>query len=800
MRHAGLLGSPRRSLALMAGVAAMALIPVAVQAQESDDFLPPQAQTPAEALGLRGYPSTPEPSTLESTAQPPPAPPETPNADDGLGPRDVYLEAQVLVDDSAKHTVTARGKVEARHRGRTLRADEVIYDTETGVAQAHGNVVIINPDGSVQYSQDVILDDELRSGVATAFAARFQGNVTLAAGAAIRRGENVNELSNAIYTPCDICKANGDPKTPTWSVQASKVIQDREHQVIYYRNAIVRIKGVPVLYSPVFWHPDPSAKRRSGFLAPNIRYANRLGLSYEQPYLWVISPSADLVVSPMFTTEVNPFLNLEYRQRFYSGTLRARVGYTYEKRFDGAGRYGDATSRSYILADGVFQLDDKWKWGFGAERVSDPTLFARYRIDNVYRRRGPFTTDTQRLISQIYTERQDKTSFLSISAMSFQSLRVRQDGRNLVSYDPTNAFPLVAPLIEARIDPDQPVLGGRFHFLGSAVVLSRNQDISRITDDGLRQNQAIDTRRATAQADWRRTFTFTNGMRVEPFVLARTDVYSINNPLADDPKNSFSRGLATVGADFSYPFIRQQGSSSIILEPLVQVAISPDYHRNPNVPNEDSVALEFDATNLFSPNRFPGFDLYEGGQRANVGGRASFNWGAGRSATILVGRSFRDDPNPSFYQGSGLEGRSSDWVTAVTLQPIKGLQLFSRSRLDSDSLRIRREEAGVDLNIWRFDASARYLFSERDASGVRTESLSLAGTVRVSKHWGASVAAVRDLDAGLWPLTQYSVYYQDECLRVDVIFTHDQTFARTIVPSNAVQVRLTLATLGGQGR
>jgi len=795
MRHVGLLGSPRTRPALLAG-AALALIPVAALAQEGQAL-----QTPSEALGLRGYLETvaPPPPPIGESA-PPPAPPEAPGADDGLGPNDVYLESDLLIDDSQAHTVTARGSVEARHQGRTVRADEVTYDTQTGVARARGSVVMINPDGSVQYASEVVLDDELRSGVATAFAARLAGNVTIVAGAALRRNENINELSRAIYTPCDICKADGSPKTPTWSVQASRVVQDREHKVVYYRNAVVRIKGVPVLYSPVFWHPDPSAERRSGFLAPRIRYANRMGVSYEQPYLWVISPYADLVVSPVLTTEVNPFLNLEYRQRFYSGTLRARVGYTYERRFDAAGKFGDATSRSYILADGVFQLSDKWKWGFGAERVSDPTLFARYRIDNVYRQRGPFTTDTQRLISQIYTERQDETSFLSISAMSFQSLRVRQDGRTIVSYDPTNAFPLVAPLIEARIDPSEPILGGRFRFLGSAVVLSRNQDISRVTPDGLRQNQAIDTRRATAEADWRRTMTFSNGMRVEPFVLARTDLYSINNPLAPDPKNSFSRGLATVGADFSYPFIRQRGGSSVILEPLVQVAISPDYRRNLTVPNEDSVALEFDSTNLFSPNRFPGFDLYEGGQRANVGGRATFNWGAGRSAQVLVGRSFRDEPNPSFYQGSGLEGRSSDWVTAVTLQPIRGLSLFSRSRLDSESLRIRREEAGVDVDIWRVTASARYLFSERDAAGVRTESVSLGAQARLTKNWGASVAAVRDLDAGLWPMTQYSVYYQDECLRVDVIFTHDQTFARTIVPSNAVQVRLTLATLGGQGR
>ena len=713
------------------------------------------------------------------------------------------MEANLLIDDQASHTMTARGAVEARYQGRTLRADDVVYDTTTGVVHAHGHAVIINADGTTESSDDVVLDDKFRTGVATAFAAHLANNVTIVAGAAVRRSEDVNEFKSAIYTPCNICNADGSAKQPTWSVQASTVIEDRLHGVVYYRNAVIRIKGVPVLYSPWFWHADPSVDRRSGLLTPRIRYANRLGVSYEQPYLWAISPYADLVISPMLTTEVNPFLNLEYRQRFYSGILHARLGYTYERLFDARGRYGNLTSRSYILADGVFQIADEWRWGFGAERVSDPTLFARYHIENIYQQRGPFTTDTQRLISQIYTERQDNTSFLSISALSFQSLRVQQVGRTLISYDPSPAFPFVAPLIEARLDPEQKILGGRFHFLGSAVVLSRNQDLSRETAAGLLQNQAIDTRRATAQADWRTSFISTStGIRVDPFVQARTDLYSVNDPLpqAVARNATVGRGLFTAGTDITYPFIRTAGSTSIILEPIAQLAASPNYHPDPRIPNEDSVALEFDSTNLFSTDRFPGFDLYEGGLRANLGGRATLDWGAGHSASLLVGRSVRTERNPSFYAGSGLEGLSSDWVTAVTLNPIRGLSAFSRTRFAPEDLHIRREEAGFDLSVWRVTGSARYLYSERDASGNRTESLSLGATAKVSKHFGGSVAVVRDLNAHLWPLTRYSVYYQDECLRVDVIFTHDQTYASTIVPSNAVQVRLTLATLGGQGR
>ena len=51
---------------------------------------------------------------------------------DGLGDEGYYLEADLLIRDDQAQKMTARGSVEARYQGRTLRADEVVYDTKTG--------------------------------------------------------------------------------------------------------------------------------------------------------------------------------------------------------------------------------------------------------------------------------------------------------------------------------------------------------------------------------------------------------------------------------------------------------------------------------------------------------------------------------------------------------------------------------------------------------------------------------------------------------------------------------------------
>ena len=71
---------------------------------------------------------------------------------------------------------------------------------------------------------------------------------------------------------------------------------------------------------------------------------------------------------------------------------------------------GKAEFRGYVLAHGDFDLTRNWSWGFSAERTSDTLLFDKYNVPNVYQDHGLYGADTQRLVSQLYTTRQDTRS------------------------------------------------------------------------------------------------------------------------------------------------------------------------------------------------------------------------------------------------------------------------------------------------------------------------------------------------------------------------------------------------------
>ena len=224
------------------------------------------------------------------------APAQTPPSvvQDGLTPDAIYIEADQAGRQGDVISATGeRDRVYARFQGHTLRGRAVTYDIAQGIGTADGDVELVDPERNTVFASHLELDSDLRAGVAVDFATRTANGASLMAATAVRRSENVNELNYALFTPCPICDAEGNPKTPSISIQAEKVVQDEELRAVLYRNAVFKVGGVPVLWTPFFAHPDPTVERASGFLIPIFNYDDGRGVSVETPYLKVMSPSED---------------------------------------------------------------------------------------------------------------------------------------------------------------------------------------------------------------------------------------------------------------------------------------------------------------------------------------------------------------------------------------------------------------------------------------------------------------------------------------------------------------------------
>lgn len=695
----------------------------------------------------------------------------------------VVLDADNIYVNEADNTVIAEGNVEAKYEGRVLRSDRLIYDRNTDRVRATGNVIILDTDGTENFADEIETDANLADGYAIGYSTRIPNGGLAIAESAVRTSEGYNALDKIVYTSCELCD---EDDTPTWALRARRAVLNQDAQMMSYRDAVLEVAGVPVFYLPYFAHPDPSSERRSGLLAPDFGTSSKLGVFYQQPYYWAISPYQELTISPKVMANVNPLLELQYRKRFWSGSVTANVSFTEEQEFDSDGeRFGENEFRGHIFAEGAFAVRPGWRWGFAVEQVSDDLYTRRYDISGENEERGLYAGQPRYLLNQLYTQAQSQNWYFDSALLTFETNR---DGDN------DARLPRALPLAfgERLFDYGD---YGTLALSGSTAILEREI--------------GVDSYRASAGADWSANRVLPGGVLVNPFAESRFDYYQVDNTGSD--VSSISRGAASIGTRISYPLYRPGEMVDILIEPEAMVAYGASGANDPDIPIEDSLFYELDETSLFEANAASGFDTYEGGSKASLGASVSARWKNGMSISALGGRRWRDMSDPVFDVGSNLDGTVSDWVAGLSADFGNPLKLETRVRLDDEDLGLNRIDARVKTQFWRFRGDARYYNISGDVtdSGFSDEGITVTSDFKITDNYYFLFSLSRDI-SGRSDLTgrisdprdirqSLGVAYEDDCSRFEIAFERSEANDRTLGPEDSIKFRFALKTLGGFG-
>lgn len=764
-----------KAVSLSACLAALAFAPM-VHAQVSMQQTAPVATANAAASALP--PVVPKaPVTLADEERP------VAGVFGGSSPQDgppdelgstVILEGDTVSQQPGTETILAEGNVVARYQGRTLKADKLTYDQKTRIIHATGNVAIVETDGGVSFADDVTLDDKFETGVVANYGARLSNNGTIAAASATRQSSSKNSLNLVLYTACKVCK-DTDTK-PTWVIRARNATQDQNTKMINYRDVVFEVKGIPLFYFPYFAHPDPTAKRHEGFLAPTPGTSSKRGVFYEQPYLWLLGPSTDLVTAVQFNQKVAPLLDLDFRRQFHSGRLSLRGSGTYEKLFDSQGkRFGTSEFRGHLFGDGKFDISKNWLWGFGAEYVSDDLYLQRYDRGGAGQDRGTFRAQPGRLLNQIYAIGQTDHSYIRAASLSFQGLRGLDEDRR---------FPKVAPLLEGTYLYKFGPMDGRLTVNASALQLVRTT--------------GTDTRRLSAGGSWSGQSIIGNGVVVAPFVQARADYYDVKDRVGFRDA-SFGRNVGVAGFNARWPLIRP-GPVTLVIEPQIMAGVGTQDGNDRRIPVEEGLGAELDSTSLFRPEGAAGLDLWEGGARAAVGVKMSALWGS-NEASLLVGQRWRSEEDAIFPISTNLGKKTGDIIVDGDVKIAEWASAGIRARFDAGSGELVRTEARGSIRYWRFDASARYYALPATTTGaVPNRELQSTVGFRIANDWRLFHNNYRDLRSNVNLLQQTGFEFTDDCTVLRIYWQRSQTRDRFLGPSEGIKFEVALTTLGTLSR
>ncbi len=697
----------------------------------------------------------------------------------------MLLQADELVYDNEGNRVTAVGNVEIYYNNYTLLADRVVYDQGANTLTAEGNVRIKEPDGAIISADHITLTDDFRDGFISSLKVVTAGDARIAAGQATRQDAETTIFDKAVFTPCKPC-AEDPEAAPVWRIRADRIIHKRSEANLYFENAYLDILGTPVLYVPYFYSPDPSVKRRSGFLAPIFGHSNDLGYSTEIPYFWAIAPNMDVTFNPKIMSKEGVLVQGTFRHRIENGTYSIEFAGIHQNDTDeaflgssGASLAGVATGplehdfRGSIVTKGNFELGSWWRAGWDATIESDDTFRRFYKLD-----------------SRVSTDRVSEAHLVGMSERNYFGTYLYHFG-GLLTDDTSNAESRAHPSLDYSYIFDTPVLGGELSIDVNALSLSR--------DEG------ADSSRVIGEVSWRRQLTDWIGQVYTPFLQARGDAYKVSNvvdPLTGiaSTEDVVTRGTATAGLQYQYPFVAHTEDAAHVIEPVVQVLARPDSVDQIEVPNEDAQSLVFDDTLLFDIDKFSGYDRIETGVRLNYGLQYTMQRYDGGSFSAVIGRSEHLSGENPFAPGTGLETDSSDYVAGLYYSPNSNSRFVAQSRFDSETFDLVRQDLSASASYGPFAGTLIYAFdrSTDQVGDVRQDQEIQAGlSLRLAENWTAFGTTRYDIDGSQFISDSLGLKYADECYALSVTYAESYIRDRDVDPDQSVMVRFELKTLGG---
>jgi LPS-assembly protein len=689
-----------------------------------------------------------------------------------LGEGPVLLVADEVVYDVEANVVTAVGNVEVTRGERRLLADVLRYDQDADLMEAEGNVALVEPTGDTLFADRIVLSGDLRDGVAEQLRARLTDESLLAASGGRRIGGVRTELDRAVYSPCPLCPDSDAP--PLWRLTARRVTHDQETRDITYRDAFFELYGVPIAYTPYFSHPDPTVKRRSGFLAPSFGNDGVLGMSVQPTYYFALAPNYDVTLAPIFFTKESPVLALEYRHLLENGRFELNGSGTYASKpieQEGEQQPDGNTFRGAIEGEGRFQLADDWDGGFDLAAASDDTYLRRYGFSN-----------RNVLNNRLFAERFWKRDYVTVNAYGFQGLR-EQDDQGLI--------PIALPQAHVRLVSEPWRGGSRFSIDTDAVALTRTE--------------GLDTRRMSATGGWQLPWYSPIGDRYELQLSMRGDFYQTDGDpetFEDDGSGTEARAIPRATLHWSWPFIGDVFGLSQVIEPVAMATWATTGNNDEDdIPNEDSQDFEFDDTSLLEPNRFPGLDRVQGGASLAYGLRFGTYTEQG-VISGLIGQAYTFEEDPEFDPSTGLDSKLSDYVGRVEYTPGDWLDARYRFRLDRDDFSFVRNEVGVTIGPRRVRFGVDYLMLQDDPALQtlrKREELTAGLFLRVSDSLAMRAQTRQNLEADTTIFHKFALIYTHPCVQIAAGVERRNTNDRDAEDTTTVSFRVTLRNLGEIG-
>ena len=483
------------------------------------------------------------------------------------------------------------------------------------------------------------------------------------------------KVYKAVFSTCNI----ENKKCRGWELNSDEFTHNKVEKVFEYRNSWLKLFDYKVLFTPYFNHPDPSVKRKSGFLTPSYGSSDALGTQINFPYFKVIDVDKDITFSPRYYADKSFLMQNEYRQALKNSNILSDFSFL----------VGDAGTKGHLFYNQKGSIKSNSKYELNIQNVKGDNYLKTHRLK-----------DNSKLIKSdsVLTSNLDINWEFDDSRL-YSSFKVYED----LSRNYHDRYQYIFPDFNFRKNINIPEkYEGKFilNSYGYNKYYNTNITESVLTNDFLfSSNEFLNKKGFISDFD---------------LLLKNSNDYSNNSSNFEDNQNYNLYGIMKI--DGSYPLQKKMENFTNYLTPIISFRYSPN--GNSDLSSKD---IQLNYNSVFGLNRIGESSQVEGGESLSLGlefrrmennGPEIFNL---KMANVIKTKTDYRMPSKS-----KLNEKRSDIFGELNYNLTENLDFAYHFSYDKDLKYSNRDQVGLNLNVNNFLTNISYYSEHNDLPNIET--------------------------------------------------------------------------------
>ena len=595
-------------------------------------------------------------------------------------------------------------------------AKEIISSKKTNIVDINNNIYFFE-NVKVNLKANEIIGKEVKVDFIDSFFGNEKNDPKLL-GKSVISDDNKTKIFKTVFSTCNIENKN----CRGWELQSEEFIHDKKEKIFQYKNSWLKVFNKKVIFLPYFSHPDPSVKRKSGFLTPAYQSSDNLGKSINIPYFYVLSEAKDMTFNPKIYSDNDFILQSEYREAFINSNLISDFSINNDEN--------NTNTHFFAKLDG--KLNDSTEFDLQIQNVTNDNYLKIHDLKGS----SPLITDDSVLTSNLALNKKiDKKTNLKSSFSIYEDLS-KGDSDKYQYIFPDFSFTKDLEISESY--------NGNFKFMSS----------------GFQKNYETNKYEVLFYND----FLFeSNNFISETGILTDYDLLLKNfNTYSENSTNYESKNdheiYSTMLLKSKLPLKKMLENSKNYLTPVISARFSPNNTKN--ISGDD---VRLDYNNLFSLNRIGRSDIVEGGRSLSMGVEfEKQNLSDEKIFGFNIGNVIKDKKSSNLPTKTKLDQTRSDIVGDISLNLSNNFDLEYKFSYDRDLDYSNYDSIGAKFEVNNFVTSFDYVTENHELGN--SEIIDNTTELKFNDEHSLTFSSTKDLKEDFTEYVNFIYQYKTDCL------------------------------------